>query len=83
MKMTIDEFRARLAELARGKEVVDVTDGSETIGRFVPWSAAKDGDTQLAAELAELQAMKDAWIAGTPDWKERLAAIGIDYRDLE
>lgn len=88
MRMGLREFRERLSEVAEGAEPVVVTSHDRVIGIYTPSRTrlAKQGvDTaKLITQTAEWQR---EWKARTPDWRERLIAMGIteeeDLRGLD
>jgi hypothetical protein len=78
MKMGIKEFRERFSELAEGSIPVLVTKNGRAVGTYDPFMRAPANKLDWAALEAELAGIKAHWIADTPDWRERLASIGLD-----
>ena len=73
--MGVKEFRERFSSLADGDRSIDVTKNGRVVGRFVP-EGAKEFD--FAAWSANRETFRETWKANTPDWRERLAAYGLD-----
>ena len=73
--MGVKEFRERFSVLSDGDRTIEVTKNGRVIGRFVPRSAK---ELDLDAWAANRAAFREKWIATTPDWRERLAAYGLD-----
>ncbi len=84
MRMGIREFRRRVPELAAATFPVIVTNHDRVVGTFVPHSSkAVLGEEEYRMLLNDTAAFQRAWKAATPDWRERLASIGIvDEEDL-
>jgi antitoxin (DNA-binding transcriptional repressor) of toxin-antitoxin stability system len=78
MKMGIREFRERLSEVAHGEEPVIITHHGKVLGRFLPERRKAAEAVDLDEWAADLERRRDAWRAATPDWRERMAAYGLD-----
>ena len=82
MKMGIKEFRERIGEVALGEEPVVLTHHGKRVGRYVPDRAARLDDAELRDWLGRMQAFGRQWRAVTPDWRERLRALGEPEEDI-
>lgn len=84
MRMGIREFRRRVPELAAASSPVIVTNHDRVVGTFVPNSSkAVLGEEEYRTLIEDTAAFQRVWKAATPDWRERLASIGIvDEEDL-
>lgn len=78
MMLGVKEFRERFSELAEGTEMVLVTKNGRVVGSFIPERAKPAADVDLDAWVREREASRDEWKASTQDWRERLAAYGLD-----
>lgn len=78
MKMGVKEFRERFSEVAEGRERVFVTKNGRIVGRYDPLTPEGRNAIDWDAINARLAAFRAAWQARTPDWRERLAGIGMD-----
>ncbi|GAA0726740.1 hypothetical protein [Sphingomonas japonica] len=75
MKIGIKEFRERLSEIARGGEVVDITNHGRIIGTFTP--RVRDADKMRAAAESIRRWQEDMKATGV-DLEAELAALGLD-----
>ena len=85
MRLGMREFRERVSELAAGSALVSVTNHNRVVGVFTPIAArpARE-DVSMRAIIEETARWQREWKARTPDWRERLIAIGItDPDDLD
>jgi antitoxin (DNA-binding transcriptional repressor) of toxin-antitoxin stability system len=78
MKMGVKEFRERFSELAEGAEPVFVTKNGRVVGKYDPLVAPKVEGGDWAAVESRLAEFRAEWTATTPDWRARLASIGLD-----
>ncbi len=78
MKMGTREFRERFSEIAEGAEPVQVTKNGRIIGQFTPFRAKPAEEVDWDEWMAEIERRQEGWKSTTPDWRERLAAIGLD-----
>lgn len=78
MKLGVKEFRERFSEVAQGDESVIVTHHGRVVGRFMPEKRAKLSREEIAEWAAQMSEAQRRWRANTPDWRERLAALGMD-----
>ena len=78
MKMGVKEFRERFSEIADGSEPVLVTKNGRVVGRYAPMSVASFDKARWDGIEARLERFREDWKARTPDWRERLAAMGFD-----
>lgn len=78
MKLGVKEFRERFSEVAHGDEQVIVTHHGRVLGRFTPEKRAKLSREELSEWAAGLSESQKRWRENTPDWRERLAAYGLD-----
>jgi antitoxin (DNA-binding transcriptional repressor) of toxin-antitoxin stability system len=78
MKIGMEEFRARLEELAQGGEAVVVTKDGEVVGTFTPLARSHPTAEALDDWERRLSGFRDRWRAAAPDWRARMATIGLD-----
>ena len=79
MKMGVREFRERISSVVNGDEPVVITKNGEVVGRYVPFRPKKPAEKiDMKAWLEEIEKFQAEWKARTPDWRERLASIGLD-----
>ena len=77
MKMGVKEFREKMSEVLHGRDAVMITHHGRMVGTYRPAStgaAAFDWDDWLAGR----DRLREEWRAATPDWRARMAAIGLD-----
>lgn len=77
MKLGVKEFRERFSELAEGAEPVVVTKNGRVVGTYKPTRTVEERRANWARISAELDQFREEWKASTPDWKERMASIGL------
>jgi monoamine oxidase len=83
MKMGIKEFRERIGEVALGDEAVVVTHHGRRVGQYIPDSARKPPkNIDLDAWVKERLEFGRRWRARTPDWREKLRALGEPEEDI-
>lgn len=78
MKLGVKEFRERFSELAEGAEPVVVTKNGRVIGTYKPALTLEERRASWAKFKAQRDEILEEWRASTPDWKERMASIGLD-----
>lgn len=78
MKMGVKEFRERFSDVAEGSERVFVTKNGRIVGRYDPLTPVSATPIDWDAIDARLAAFRDAWRAQTPDWRDKMASIGLD-----
>ena len=79
MKMGVREFRERISEVTSGTEQVVVTRNGAVVGRYTPIVPAKPAESiDMQAWLDRIQNFQTVWKSETPDWRQRLASIGLD-----
>ena len=79
MKMGVREFRERISEVVNGDEPVIVTKNGEVVGRYTPLRPKKPAENiDMDAWMRRIEAFQTDLKARTPDWRERLASIGLD-----
>lgn len=83
MKMGVKEFRERFSEVAEGAEPVFVTKNGRVVGKYDPLIPPKPGRGDWVALEAKLAEFRSDWKGKTPDWRTRLASIGLDERGEE
>lgn len=83
MKMGVKEFRERFSEIAEGSEPVFITKNGRVVGKYDPLSAPKSNAGDWASVEARLAEVRREWRAKTPDWRDRLASIGLDENGEE
>ena len=83
MKMGIKEFRERISEVSLGNEIVIVTHHGKRVGRYIPERRKAAENIDMEAWVKEREAFRDEWRANTPDWRERLKAVGIPDDELD
>lgn len=83
----VKEFRARLSELLNGDQPVVVQNHGRTLGMFSPAiKPVRLPNTDPAyrkAVMARLDVESAQWRAQTPDWREKLKAIGLEDEDID
>lgn len=79
MKLGVKEFRERFSELAEGQEPVLVTKNGRVVGTYHPARTRTHEERvrDWADTERRLEKFRTEWRANTPDWKERLVALGI------
>ena len=82
MKMGIKEFRERISEVALGDEPVILTHHGKRVGQYIPDTIRPPTVTDTKAWLAERRAFARRWRAETPDWREKLRAIGTPEDEI-
>jgi antitoxin (DNA-binding transcriptional repressor) of toxin-antitoxin stability system len=78
MKMGVKEFRERFSEVAEGSEPILVTKNGRIVGKYDPSARSKPDKRDWDALEAKLGTIRSNWKARTPDWRERMAGIGLD-----
>lgn len=78
MKIGVKEFRERFSALAEGSEPVLVTKNGRVVGTYQPARTREEKIRDWAEAEKRLEKFRTEWRANTPDWKERLASIGLD-----
>jgi antitoxin (DNA-binding transcriptional repressor) of toxin-antitoxin stability system len=77
MQIGVREFKGRLSELLNGDRPVVVTNNGRVVGEFTPASiTAPTADRR--DWLKRRLAARRRWQEETPDWRDRLAAEGMD-----
>jgi len=77
--MGIKEFRERLGEVARGNQVVQLTDRGQVVGTYTPLPRMTDAQRARArAALDDLRQAREEWAAQGIDTEAWLAEIGLD-----
>lgn len=82
MKMGIKEFRERIGEVALGDEMVVLTHHGRRVGRYMPDRLRTPSDVDLDEWVKEREDTGRRWRATTPDWRERLTAIGFSTDEV-
>ena len=82
MRMGIKEFRERLGEVALGDEVIVLTHHGKPVGRYLPDRARAPRDVDLDAWAREREEFSRRWRAATPNWRERLSAVGFSDEEI-
>lgn len=82
MKMGIKEFRERIGEVALGDELVVLTHHGKRVGRYVPERRNMADDIDMDAWVKRQEAFAREWRSATPDWREKLRAIGEPDADI-
>ena len=83
MKMGIKEFRERIGEVALGEEPVILTHHGRRVGQYIPDSVRKPpADLNLDEWVKERLEFGRRWRSRTPDWREKLRALGESEQDI-
>ena len=82
MKMGIKEFRERIGKVSLGDEVVVITHHGKRVGRYIPERTRPAQDIDLAAWAKEREEFGRQWRAATPDWRDKLKAIGFSMDEI-
>lgn len=78
MKLGVKEFRERFSELAEGQDPVLVTKNGRVVGTYHPSRTREQRMRDWAVAEERLEQFRTGWRQSTPDWKDRLASIGLD-----
>ena len=78
MRMGIKEFRARISEVAKGREPVVVTNHGKAVAIMRPLNVGAAREFDADRWLSTAKKYREDWKANTPDWHERLLAVGRD-----
>ena len=82
MKMGIKEFREKISEIALGDRPVVLTHHGKRVGQYIPDAIRQPTVTDPKAWLDECEAFGRKWRAATPDWREKLRAIGTPEEEI-